>query len=102
MTTSGTHAPLVNFVVATISVTIAVATAPTALITTPRCQFGSRSFRWWRTMPVCDSVNDMNTPTAYSGISALVTPPNATISNPAATREHERRRSRTRAGRRGS
>ena len=31
-------------------------------------------------MPVCDSVNDMNTPTAYSGISAVVTPPSTTIS----------------------
>ena len=40
-------------------------------------------------MPVCDSVNDVNTPTAYSGISALVTPPNATISRPAATGEQE-------------
>ena len=31
-------------------------------------------------MPDCDSVNDVNTPTAYSGISAFVMPPNATIS----------------------
>ena len=36
-------------------------------------------------MPACDSVNDMNTPTAYSGISALVLPPNAMISTPAAS-----------------
>ena len=33
MTTNGTHAPLVNFVVATISNTMKVATEPTALIT---------------------------------------------------------------------
>ena len=58
-----------------------VATAPTPLITALRFQPGSRSFWWWRTMPACDSVNDVNTPTAYSGISALVMPPNATISD---------------------
>ena len=34
-------------------------------------------------MPDCDSVNDVNTPTAYSGISAFVMPPNATMSAPA-------------------
>ena len=34
-------------------------------------------------MPACDSVNDTNTPTAYSGISALVLPPKTAISTPA-------------------
>ncbi len=60
----GTHAPLVNLVIATMSVTMPVAVAPTALITVPRFHAGSRSLRWWITMPACDSVNDVNTPTA--------------------------------------
>ena len=40
-------------------------------------------------MPACDSVNERNTPTAYSGISALVLPPNAMMSTLADGREHE-------------
>ena len=40
-------------------------------------------------MPGCDSVNDVNTPTAYSGISAFVMPPNATISALGHDREHD-------------
>ena len=39
--------------------------------------------------PACESVNDRNTPTAYSGISAFVLPPNTTIRMPATNREHE-------------
>ena len=35
-------------------------------------------------MPACDSVKHMNTPSAYSGISALVLPWNAMISTAAA------------------
>ncbi len=62
MTMIGTHAPLVNFVIATISSTTSVAIAPTALSTTLRCHPGFRSRRWWRTIPDCDSVNDVNTP----------------------------------------
>ena len=68
MTTSGTQAPLVNFVPPTMSSTMNVATEPTALITMLRLYPRSRSFWWWRTMPACDSVNERNTPTAYSGI----------------------------------
>ena len=64
ITMIGTHAPPVNFVIATIRVTMPVATAPTALITMLRFHAGSRSRRWWITIPVCDSVNDVNTPTA--------------------------------------
>ena len=70
ITTIGTQAPLVNFEIMTTSSTTKVATAPTALMTTPRCQPGSRTLRWCTTMPACDSVNATNTPTAYSGISA--------------------------------
>ena len=40
-------------------------------------------------MPDCESVNDVNTPTAYSGISALVMPPKATISSAGRAGEHE-------------
>ena len=40
-------------------------------------------------MPACDSVNDRNTPTAYSGISALVMPPNAMIEHAGRGREHD-------------
>ena len=85
MTTIGTHAPLVNFVIATMSRTTSVATAPTPLSTMLRRQCGCFSLRWWRTMPDCESVNDVNTPTAYSGISAFVIPPNATKNSAAAT-----------------
>ena len=72
-----------NFVAAMMISTMKVATEPTALMTMLRLYPCSRSFWWWRTMPACDSVNDRNTPTAYSGISALVLPPNAMISAPA-------------------
>ena len=64
ITMIGTQAPLVNFVIATMMSTMNVATAPTPLITVLRFQPGSRSFWWWRTMPACESVNDVNTPTA--------------------------------------
>ena len=37
---------------------------PTPLSQALNFQRGSRSFWWWRTMPACDSVNDVNTPTA--------------------------------------
>ena len=40
-------------------------------------------------MPACESVNERNTPTAYSGISALVLPPNAMIERAGRGREHE-------------
>ena len=59
------------------------------MITMLRLQPGSCSFWWWRTMPACDSVNDVNTPTAYSGISALVMPPKAMISSAGRAGEHE-------------
>ena len=63
-----------------------VAAAPIALITIDRCHpFAASasplcfSFSQWRTMPVCDSVNDVNTPTTYSWISRLRSASNATI-----------------------
>ena len=41
-----------------------VATQPTALIASEACQRGSRSRRWWTTMPAWLSVNPVNTPKA--------------------------------------
>ena len=38
------------------------------------------SFSQWRTIPVCDSVNDVNTPTTYSWINRLRSASNAMIS----------------------
>ena len=40
-------------------------------------------------MPDCESVNDVNTPTAYSGISALVMPPKATMQRAGRDREEQ-------------
>jgi len=63
------HAPCVNFALMVTTRTTPVVTAPTMLITIERCQpfaaSGPRcfSFNQWRTMPVCDSVNEVNTPT---------------------------------------
>ena len=64
ITTRGTHAPFVNFVDATITRTIPVATDPKPLITTLRFHPFSRSVWWWRTIPNWESVKDVNTPTA--------------------------------------
>ena len=80
----GTHAPLVNFVTATIRSTTSVATAPTPLSTALRCHPAPAAGDGGAPCPNCDSVNEVNTPTAYSGISALVRPPNATSSAAAA------------------
>ena len=44
--------------------TSAVSTAPIALIAALRCHPGSRERSQWRTMPNCESVNEMNTPIA--------------------------------------
>ncbi len=64
MSTTGTHAPMVNFETTTTTSTMPVATAPTPLMTACRRQPGSWR-RWWcLTIPYCDSVNPQNTPTA--------------------------------------
>ena len=84
-TTTTSHAPSANFAAAKMSVTIAVAMAPTPLIARLRRQPGSRVRRQWTTMPSCDSVIDVNTPTAYSGISASTRPPNAATTTIART-----------------
>ncbi len=56
------HAPSAAFVLATITSTIAVTTAPIPLTTALVRQPGSRSLRQWITIPNCDSVNETNTP----------------------------------------
>ena len=53
-----------NFETTTTSSTMSVAHDPTALTTWLRRQPFSRSLRWWTTMPACDRVNPVNTPTA--------------------------------------
>ena len=70
-------APSTNFTDVTTTAITPVSTAPTALIASRYRQPGSRVRSQWRTMPVCEIVKSMNTPTAYSGISAWVEPPPA-------------------------
>ena len=74
------HAPSANLVTAMTIVTMAVATEPTPLITAERSQPGSRSLRQWTTMPACERVKLVNTPTAYNGMSASRLPLKTTSS----------------------
>src|SRR4051794_41923033 len=62
------QAPWVNLVEATITVTRPVVRAPIRLTGRLYCQPGSRRVHQRLTMPACDSGNEGNTPTAYSGI----------------------------------
>ena len=64
ITTAGIHAPIVNFDTTTTSVTTPVATEPSPFTAARSCQPGSRCLRWCCTMPHCDSVKPVNTPTA--------------------------------------
>ena len=59
-----TQAPSLNFVIAKMSATIPERKPPKPLMATPLRQPGSRCWRWWWTMPVCDIVKPANTPTA--------------------------------------
>ena len=67
MSTSTAQAPWAKRVAMITQNTTAVRHAPIALTATLKRQPGSRSRSQWRTMPNCDSVNEMNTPIAYSG-----------------------------------
>ena len=60
-----------------------VSTQPTALIVSRRRQPWLLVRSQWRTMPACEIVKSMNTPTAYSGISAWVEAPPAMTTAPA-------------------
>ena len=64
MTTAGIQAPLLNFDTTTTRATTPVQTAPTPLITADDLQRGSRSRKWWATIPAWLSVNPVNTPKA--------------------------------------
>ena len=64
ITSTTIHAPWVNFVAPMTTVTMPVATAPVPLMIARCRQPGRRSRIQWRTMPDCDSVNEMKTPTA--------------------------------------
>jgi len=68
------HAPAENFVTTCTTDTTAVAAAPTPFSHAFHFQPGSRHLNQCTTMPACDSVKQTNTPMAYSGISALVSP----------------------------
>ena len=85
MMTAGIHAPSVNFDTTTTRATSPVAAQPTALTTIEARQPGSRSRRWCTTMPAWLSVNPVNTPKAYSGMSAEMLPPKMAIKMPART-----------------
>ena len=58
------HAPSLNFVMAITASTIAVVTAPSPLIRSPRRHPGSRMRRCRFAIPACESVNEVNTPMA--------------------------------------
>ena len=58
------HAPYLNFVYAMMTVTIAVVSAPSPLISKPWVHPGSLSRMCRRAIPACDSVNEVNTPIA--------------------------------------
>ncbi len=64
MRTTGIHAPIVNLDTTTTVRTMPVAIAPIALTASLRRHRGSRSVWWCTTMPVCESVNPVKTPTA--------------------------------------
>src|SRR6266542_3169785 len=79
MITTTIQAPSWNFVTARVRRTIPVTTAPTPLTHTRQRQPFSRSRSQRRTMPPCESVNEMNTPMAYRGRRAWVSPLKPTI-----------------------
>src|SRR5437868_315118 len=79
MSTITIHAPDVNLVAAEIISTTNVVTAPSRLTAKLRCQPGDFCRHHRKTMPICDSVNELNTPIVYNGISAVTLPLKETI-----------------------
>ena len=75
--------PAVNFETVTTTSTTPVATAPMTLIAIERTPDAARRgalaplARQWTTIPLCDSVNDVNTPITYSWISRVRSASNA-------------------------
>ena len=62
------QAPSRNFVLTITTATTPVISAPTPLTTARHRQPDVRKRHQCRTIPDCDNVNEMNTPTAYRGI----------------------------------
>ena len=56
------HAPSAALVIATMTRTMAVTSAPKPFTNALERQPGPRVWRQWMTMPACESVNDTKTP----------------------------------------
>ncbi len=67
--------PSVSFTTAVTQATISVTVPPKKLTTACSRQPACLSLKCLMPIPICESVNVMKTPTAYNGISALVSPP---------------------------
>ena len=91
-----------NFTEVTTTAMMPVSTQPTALIVSRRRQPWLLVRIQWRTMPACEIVKSMNTPTAYSGIRAWVEAPPATTHGGRDRAQQDDPRWRTRGGRRGT
>src|SRR6266704_1109589 len=78
------QAPLENLTIAMITATTAVETAPNPLMSSPGLQLGYHSRKWRFAIPDCDSVNEVKTPSAYSGIMLVTLARNTTITRLAA------------------
>src|SRR3954451_14273867 len=78
------QAPPANFTTAITIATTKVAIAPRPLTNSPNCHPFSRSRRCRFAIPVCESVNDVKTPRAYSGTIRVTLAPNATSTRLAA------------------
>jgi hypothetical protein len=83
--TTTIHAPSANLANAVTTITSPVVAAPRLLMSAFHRQSAGRRVSHRRTMPTCESVNDVNTPSAYSGISRWVVPSKSAISAEAET-----------------
>ena len=73
-----------NFTMAMMTATTAVQIAPKPLIARPSRHPGSLIRRWRLAIPLWESVKDVNTPSAYSGIMAVTLALNTTMTSEAA------------------
>ena len=85
MISTTTQAPAVNLLTSSMMMVTKVRTAPSPLMAARRIQPGWRCACQCRTMPAWDRVKPTNTPMANSGMSAWVSPSEATSSAAAAT-----------------
>ncbi len=72
--TTTIHAPSENLASAVTTITSPVVVAPSPLISAFGRHPAGRRVSQRRTMPTCDSVNEVNTPRAYSGIRSMRAP----------------------------